>query len=325
MSVLAFGDLHVNKEQIRVVTVLNFLDYIIDYCKKNTDIKSVINLGDTFDLPQQKTDVLIPVYKKMKELSEIVNLYTILGNHDLITKDGSNTLSETFSSFGTFIQNVQTIDVPGLGEADFLSYTDDINSIPNKSRILFGHLEVEGFYFNPKRKIDDSIFTSSLFDQYDLVVSGHLHHEQHKNNFEFVGTPYPTRRDEAGKKNYFAIIDENHNVRLEEYNDGPDYITIRAEEFNENIDYNNKIVDVIFTSKSENIVKLRDIIFNKGAIELNPIFEKTETIQDESSHNIDKNEGVVKSAAKFLQEVKADGIDNNKLLNCFKNVLSRCK
>ena len=322
MSVLAFGDLHANKDQIRVVTVLNFLDYIIDYCKKNKEIKSVINLGDTFDIPQQKTDVLIPIYKKMKELSEIVNLYTILGNHDLIGKDGANTLSETFSSFGTFIQSNQTMDVPGLGETDFLSFTDDISSIPNRSRILFGHLEIEGFYFNPKKKIEGTMFKPEMFDQYNLVISGHLHHEQHKSNFEFVGTPYPTRRDEAGKKNYFAIIDENYNVKLEEYNDGPDYIKIYAEQFNENIDYSNKIVDVVFT---ENIVKLRDILFAKGALELNPIFEKSETVEDIGEHKIDKNEGVIKSAAKFLQDVKAEEIDNSILLNCFKEVLKRCK
>ena len=56
MSVIVFGDLHLDKTEIRLLTVLNFLDYIIDYCKKNPEVKSVINLGDTFHTPQNKND-----------------------------------------------------------------------------------------------------------------------------------------------------------------------------------------------------------------------------------------------------------------------------
>ena len=324
MSVIAFGDLHADKDPIRVLSVCNFIDYIIDYCKTHTEVKSVINLGDTFHIPQQKTDTLIPVFKKMKELSEIVNLYTILGNHDIIQKDGSNTLAETFSSLGTFIQNYGTYDVPGLGECDFLSYTDNPTIIQNKSRFLFGHLEVEGFYYNPNKKIEGGLFTTDLFDQYELVVSGHLHHEQHKGNFEFVGSPFPTNRGEGGKKSYFAVID-NGIVTLEEYKNGPDYITINAEAFNEKIDYTNKIVTVELTKKVENFVKLRDILLNKGALDIIPLFIKEETPEDTNAHKVDTSKGVIKSAAKYLADVKATGISNEKLLSCFKNVLERCK
>lgn len=324
MSVLCISDLHVSKDPIRIVTVLNYLDYIINYCKEHKEIKSVINLGDTFDHPQQKSNVLLPIFRKMRELSDVVNgnLFTILGNHDLIQKDGSDTLAETFSSFGKFIQNSETLEVPGLGIADFMSFTDNITAIPNKSRILFGHLEIEGFYFNPNKKIDGTMFTTSLFDNYNLVVSGHLHHEQHKNNFEFVGTAYPTNRGEGNKNNYFAVISDTYQVELVEYNDGPDYLTIKAEEFNENINYTNKIIDVEISRKVENFVKLRDILMDRGAIQINPIFIKEE-VNDFSNRQININEGVVKSACKYLQETEADGIDNNILLQCFKEILKR--
>ena len=236
--ILAFGDLHLTKEPLRILSVLNFLDYVIKYCKDN-NIKNVVNLGDLFDRPESNSNAFVPVFRKLMELSKVANIYSIIGNHELKDKDGNDTLVETFSSFGTFIQNTGTVNIDGI-DCDFMSYTDNPQNIPRKGRILFGHLEVEGFWFNPKKKVDSSIFTYEMFDQYELVVSGHLHHEQHKGNFEFVGSPYPTNRGEGGKKNYFLVIKDTA-CELIEYNEGPDYLTINAEEFNENINYTNDV------------------------------------------------------------------------------------
>lgn len=320
MSILAFGDLHLTKDPLRIISVLNFLDYIGDYAKKN-NIKHIVNLGDLFDRPESNSNAFVPVFRKLLELSKTASIYSIIGNHELKDKLGNDTLVETFSSFGTFIQNNSTINIDGV-DCDFLSYTENPQDIPNKGRILFGHLEVDGFFYNPKKQVEGSMFSPELFDNYELVVSGHLHHEQHKNNFEFIGSPYPTNRGEGNKKNYFAVIRDT-TCELVEYNDGPDYITILAENFNENINYTNKIVTVQLTKKVENFVKLRDILFEKGALEVLPEFIKEEIV-DTNEHKIDTNEGVVKSAARYLQEVKAPEIDNNFLLKCFKEVLKRC-
>lgn len=319
--ILTFSDLHLTKDPLRIISVLNFLDYIIDYCKKH-NIKNVVNNGDLFDRPEINSNAFVPVFRKLMSLSKIVNLYSIIGNHELKDKDGNDTLVETFSSFGTFIKNSATINIDGI-DCDFLSYTDNPQLIPNKGRILFGHLEIEGFWFNPKKKIDSSVFTTEMFDQYELVVSGHLHHEQHKKNFEFIGSPFPTNRGEGGKKNYFAVINGT-SCELVEYNEGPDYLTINAEDFNKDIDYTNKIVTVQINKKVENFVKLRDILFEKGALEVNPEFIKEEII-DTNEHKVDTNEGVVKSACKYLQEIKAPEINNDKLLKCFKEVLQKCQ
>ena len=52
-------------------------------------------------------------------------------------------------------------------------------------------------------------------------------------------------------------------------------------------------------------------------------FKKVEIV-DTNEHIIDANESVVKSAAKYLNDIKAPEIDNVKLLKCFKEVLKRC-
>lgn len=319
--ILAFGDLHLTKEPLRVLTVLNFLDYIHKYCLEN-NIKNIANLGDWSDRPELKTDAFVPVFRKMLEISKDCNIYSILGNHELKDRDGNDTLVETFSSFGTFIQKSATINIDGY-DYDFLSYTDNPDDIPRKSSVLFTHLEVEGFYYNPNRKIEGCYIQPEHLDSYISVVSGHLHHVQCRDNFYFIGSPYPTNKGEGGKKNYFAVINGD-TVELKEYNEGPDYITIDADKFNDGIDYNNKIVTVRIDKKIENFVKLRDILTERGALDILPEFIKNEEEVDVSEKKIDTNEGIIRSAAKYLQNIEEEGIDNKKILSCFKNVLKRC-
>ena len=320
--ILAFGDLHLTKDPLRILSVLNFLDYIHKYCLEN-DIKHIVNMGDLFDRPEINSNAFVPVFRKLLEISKDAKIYSIIGNHELKDKAGNDTLVETFSSFGTFIQNSETINIDGI-DYDFLSYTDNIQDIPNKGRVLFGHLEVETFYYNPKRKIEGSAFQPEMFDQYDLVISGHLHHEQHRDNFEFVGSPYPTNRGEGGKKNYFAVINGN-SCELIEYNDGPDYITIEANNFNEDIDYTNKIVTVQISKKVENFVKLRDILFNKGALEVNPEFISNKDTIEPEIEKINIRDGIIASAVKFLSNINDKNINKKKVLLCFKEVLKRLK
>ena len=179
--ILAFGDLHLTKEPLRVLTVLNFLDYIHKYCLEN-GIKNIVNLGDLFDRPEIRSDAFVPVFRKMLEISKDCNIYSILGNHELKDRDVNDALAETFSSFGTFIQKSATINIDGY-DYDFLSYTDNPDDIPRKSNVLFTHLEVEGFYYNPNRKIEDCYIQPEHLDSYISVVSGHLHHVQCRDNF----------------------------------------------------------------------------------------------------------------------------------------------
>ena len=322
MSILAFGDLHLTKDPLRILSVLNFLDYIKKYCVEN-NIKNIVNLGDLFDRPESNSSAFVPVFRKLMELSIIAKIYSIIGNHELKDKLGNDTLVETFSSFGVFIQNNGTYNIDGI-DCDFMSYTDDIQKIPNKGRVLFGHLEVDGFFYNPKKKVEGSLFTPEMFSNYELVISGHLHHEQHKGSFEFVGSPYPTNRGEGGKKNYFAVINDTA-CELVEYNDGPDYITINVKDFNKDVDYTNKIVTVQIDKKVENFVKLRNILFEKGALDVVPEFitDKEEIEADTDKINI--KDGVINSAAKFISGINDKSVDNQKLLLCFKEVLKRCQ
>lgn len=311
-------DLHVDKEQIRLLACLNFLDYLKNDCLNNNDPYLAI-LGDIFHTSNNiKNQFFVPIFMKFLELKEAgINLYFIPGNHDIINKNGDGTLAETFSAFGTFIQKSETINVNGYNY-DFLSYTEDSDEIPHNSDILLTHLSIEGFW--PQ----GNVIEQSCFDDYNLVVSGHVHKYQQDGKFFFVGAPYSCNKGERTYRHGYAVID-GPSIKHYDYFDAPEYLTIKAENFNEDIDYTNKLVDVEISSKIENFTKLRNILYDKGALEVNPIFLKEEISQDTTIHTINKNEGVIKSAAKYLNDVKADGIDNNTLLECYKEVLKRIK
>lgn len=327
MSIIAFGDIHlINKNLVRETECLNFLNYIEEYASKN-GIKNIMCLGDVFDRGNNlRTESFLSIFNKFYEMKgRGLNLYFINGNHDQISlNDEHNSIVEAFKSLGTYIQKSATVNIDGY-DYDCLSYTETVSDLPNKSRVLFTHLGVKGFMFSGSMMDDKSNFEQQSFDQYSLVVSGHLHVKQEKGNLLFVGSPYQTRADEKGKTSYFAVIDQDQ-YKLVEYNEAPEYMTVSSDDIEkygfEKFDFKNKILTVRLTKKVENFVKLRDLMYKHGAVEVFPEFVKEET-SDQAEHTVDIGEGVVKSAVRYLGETKADGIDNAKLLGCFKEILKR--
>lgn len=323
MAKIAFcSDLHISKELLRLTECLNFLDYLKKYCKEN-DIHYVVIGGDLFHTSNNiRNQMYIPFFNKLYEFKEEgLELIIFPGNHD-ITNSDNDCIAESFKPFSHFVKKSETINIDGT-DYDFLAYTQNPSEIPNKGQVLFTHLEVEGFMFNPYQKCEDKTFTKDTFDQYELVVSGHIHKMQKSGNIVFPGSPYSTRKDEAGN-HYFAVIDGT-DCDLVEYNEAPEYMTVTIEDalLDKTIDYNNKIVEVEIGSKVESWVKLRNIIINKGAVEVNPKFVKVEGTADVGNHTINTDEGVTVSFTKYLMETKKSDIDNNLLCECFKNVLKR--
>lgn len=324
-KIMFFSDLHLNRDLLRLTESLNFLDYAKNYCIKN-NIKHIILGGDLFDTSNNiRHQMFIPFFNKLLELSSIATLYVFSGNHDMINME-CDSLLEIFKTFAHFIKKSETINIGGI-DYDFLAYTQNPSDLPNNGQVLFTHLEVEGFYFNPYKKCEDKTFTEDSFEHYDLVVSGHLHKKQEKGKFVFPGSQYATRRDEAANHEHYFCVIEGTDYELVEYRDAPDFIEVSLSEAltDSSIEYKNNIVDVVIDSKIENFVKLRDIMIAKGAVEVNPKFVKSEVADTSIRSKIDANEGVAVSMVKYLKETKKSDINNEKLLKCFKEVLKRVK
>lgn len=320
-------DLHVDKDLIRINECLNFLDYLTNYCV-DKNIKNIALLGDIFHTCNSiKNQAFLPIFNKLFEMSKNFNLYIIPGNHDITSRDlnnSNNALAESFRAFAHYIPKSETITIDGI-DYDFLAYTENPDDLLNKGQVLLTHLEIADFFYNPNQKSENKTFTKDSFSHYDLVVSGHIHRMQQGGNIVYPGAPYSTNKGEAGN-HYFCVVD-GLNYQLIPYTEAPEYMTVSLKEAvtDKTIDYKNKMVEVVVDTKVENFVKLRSIILAKGAVSVEARFEKSAVQLEQEKKQININEGVSVSMVKYLKASKAKDIDNEKLLKCFKNILTRVK
>lgn len=321
MSILATGDWHLNdKNVIHNTIIINYMNFLQNYMKEK-NIKNFVFLGDLIHTSNKLNyNTFTPVFKKFMEWKDIgIKSYFIIGNHDQLSKDTS--LIELLEPLGKVIMKPETIEIDGF-EYDFCPYTEDVNDLPNTSSVLFSHLDLKDFYYNKSAVSKKEIFTTETFHNYNQVLLGHFHLFQQKGKINYVGAPVQMSYAEEGDDKYFAIIDENI-VEFYQYEDAPTYMTIDINDFKDydKEKFKNKFVKVRIDSKIENFVKLKNVLYEYGAIDVAPEFYKNENLKDESGHSVDLQKGVLTSMTKYLGEVKVKEIDNKKLLNIFKELL----
>tara|TARA_R100001015_G_C4608136_1_gene163301 strand:+ start:265 stop:1305 length:1041 start_codon:yes stop_codon:yes gene_type:complete len=226
-----------------------FLDYFFKffdevffpYVQKN-DITDVIHLGDFMDrrkfvnfntLNQVRTRIIQPLEKMG------VKLHCVLGNHDTYYRNTNdvNSLVELFSKYEGFniIDKPMVLDfegmcvglVPWLTKENSDECVDFIKSCP--CPILGGHFELTGYEVIRGVKFDGGI-DDSIFRNYEMVMSGHFHGRQSKNNVHYLGTQYQITFSDLGEVKGFHVLDtkdrsltfiENPNVMFHavDYND----------------------------------------------------------------------------------------------------------
>lgn len=324
MSLIFVSDLHIDKG-IWVDICLNFLDEIENY-SNNNNIKNIVIGGDVFEKATKiKHEAFIPLFLKFLQMKKDgFNLYFILGNHDIFNDD-NDSIVETFLSFGKVIKDSETLEIDGF-QYDFLSYTKDETKIPNKSKVLLTHLSIADFQFDNGYEVDQKNgMATDLFSQYDLVVSGHFHRMQQNKNIVYPGSPFQHNFGEEGQTKGFAVIDKNV-FNFVEYTGAPTHLTIKIEEFDK-YDYVNKFVQVEITDKIETFVKLKHLLYSKGAIEVKPFFIKQEDTFFESKNglNIDSSGSIVASVREYLNSLKIEHLDNKKLIKIFNELVEELK
>ena len=163
-------------------------------------------LGDWFDNRQlldiyvmnMSIDIII-------ELSEILPIYMIVGNHDLYKKYDTDV-----NSIVAFrhIPNVYVFEKPivitneetkililpwiGNGEAEE-NYVR-----ANKFDYVFAHADINGFKYDSGREIRGTSANFLKFRSIKKIFSGHIHKRQELSNIVYIGSPYHTKRSDIG-------------------------------------------------------------------------------------------------------------------------------
>jgi DNA repair exonuclease SbcCD nuclease subunit len=313
------GDFHAQKG-IKIDILINYLKYVHNYCIEE-DIRDIIVLGDLFEKSSSiKNEAFIPLVKQLYLMKDGgINFIIIIGNHDAINKD-NDSIVEVFSSIATIVK-----DSFILNDMAFVSYTKEESKFaeidPEKIKYLFTHVPIADFSFdNAYHATEKHAFKTTVFEDFQFVFTGHFHRHQSKKNIVYVGSPYQMNFGEIGQEKGFVVFDSDlESWKFVKY-DGPEFIKFNVTNFKD-FNVSNKFVGVIVDTKIQNYVKLKRVLFERGAIDVIPFFEKKECLIETSGEEELKLNSINDIIKEYLLNVKKDGIDNKILAEKFEGII----
>lgn len=219
MKIAILGDTHFGARNAspQFASYFNafYKDIFIPYIRDN-DIRTVFQLGDLFDSRKSTNHYALAEAKKnfFEELN--CQFITLLGNHDIFYRE-SLSISSTELLLGEYgyircIGKPVTINIDGT-KIDVVPWIckenhDEVVKFikESKSDLLFGHFEIDGFSMYRGMAAHGGL-NASMFEKYELVLSGHFHTKSSAGNITYVGTPYELTWQDAGDPRGFHIFD----------------------------------------------------------------------------------------------------------------------
>lgn len=284
-KIILFSDIHIHNHKGSLKRLQDCLDVLDWVCKTAIErkINSVIFLGDLF---QNRQKIQVLAYKKtydiIKKYSDYLNLYLLIGNHDMWYDD-----KWSVSSVAPFdsIKGVNVIDKPSCYvieelKIDFLPFTKNPIKIiqkmlarPNHGRILCGHVALDGAKWNKYMTAEVSVehegdmikVDSNIFKGYEYVFLGHYHMSQQIGDVEYIGSPLQLNFGEAHEDKHIIELDtETLEKKYIKNGFSPKHYIVKEDEL-KNIDLNNSFVriDVNDLSSISNAVELKNEILNE--------------------------------------------------------------
>jgi len=203
-----FGVRSNSREWMNVIEEF-FTQQLIPLLKKEAKPGDIlVHCGDTFDSRQSiNLYVMNKAIDIMEEITHIMPVYTIIGNHDIFMK-----YSNEINSMKIFkhLKNFTVLENPTMLETHegkklfFLPWVDDHAELSeiakdpkNSADVMFCHADVKGLSFNRYVKVDHGAEVDT-FTGFHRVYSGHIHYAQKHKNVRMLGTPYELTRSDSG-------------------------------------------------------------------------------------------------------------------------------
>ena len=241
-----------------------FRDFFIPLLKKNyKEGDFVMHCGDVFD-SRHSLNLLVmnEAIDIFEEISKIMPVVVILGNHDIYRKD-SNEINSTKSL--KWIPNVFIYEEPEvlkIAEKKVLlmpwrkSVEDEVKCIvENEANYMFCHTEVKGLKMGKYTESEHGI-QLDILSKFTRIYSGHIHYTQNSKNFRMVGCPYQMTRSDIGNEKGIWTIDFESGEEQYFVNDSsPKFVRILFEKVLEmeleevNALFANNFVDILVHPK----------------------------------------------------------------------------
>lgn len=329
---------------------VNFLDYYEKFYRdiffpklREEGIKTVLILGDTFD---RRKYVNFYTLKRTKEMffdvlhEEGIEIHMLAGNHDTYFKNTNdvNSVELLLQEYG----NVHVIDSPeeifvGPHQICMMpwicpeNYDESIELLKNtKSSVCMGHFEIEGFAMYRGMPSHEGL-ERGLFNKFDFTFSGHYHHKSSDGDIYYLGNPYELTWQDYNDPRGFHVFDlssrqlefiQNTYTMFHKitYDDKVESITeLTNKDFSS---YTNTYVKVVVVNKTNPYLfdKFMNNLYNVNPADITIAEDLTDYSEGLDDEMVDQAEDTLTVLNKFVDNIKEENIDNNKLKNILKEL-----
>lgn len=304
-----------------------FYDFYIPWLKENKKENDILFiLGDWFD-NRQLLDIFVMniSINIIEDLSSIIPVYFLTGNHDIYKKKDTDIHSlRVFKN----INNVTIYEKP-------IRITNDKNSVlvmpwvgdmkeeelyakANPSDYLFTHTDISGFlYDNGKEIIKGANLLSGT--KFKKLLSGHIHKRQKQGNAYYIGSPYHMKRSDIGNTKGVHMLDtENDDLIFKENDFSAVFQKIRLEhlmEFTLKDAYNvlkNNFTDIIVPDKYIHLFSLPRFISLLNNCPYKRIEAAGEKIKLDEQDRIIQSEGSKDIKTLIEETIRTKGFSDEK-------------
>lgn len=357
MFIYHIADLHIKEEERDNIIIKKAINKFIEYVKNDgidRDDKIICILGDIVDKKTINHSRFCLKYIKdiLIRMSEICNVFILLGNHDFINKeivDKSINLIDFLKDLVN-IENIYVIDNKQYTYDNLcfnsIKYFDlnipkpfiPKNQIDNKINICLYHGDLNNQLYN-KNKND----VKKLFKDFDLVLLGH-YHEYYKiaDNIAYCGSIVQHNFGESDnhgfliwdtntKKHQFIKLISNYKHLI--INDTIEKINNKCEiiNYNDVINYktSKKLFIKVYSNKTKEDIKNylfqhlnKDNIINIKFERINHKIIKNIKNNLQQIYNIDNNHSLIKLYTDLLYNKDDTNENNEKRLDIIKNIIN---
>lgn len=285
--ILFFSDLHIYNHKQSFQRLQDCLDVLrwAFQTARNRGIKDVVFLGDLY---HDRQKILVIAYHNSFQIFEEykdLNIYLLLGNHDLWFYDKWDISSVMPLSA---LPNVTVISKPcrqkisGL-DVDFLPFTHDpievLTGFKDKSSLLCAHIAVNDATLNElyNTKAEVSIESEKdvvkvdkeLFSGWRKVLLGHYHCPQKLDDrVEYVGSPLQLSFNEAFQSKHLLILDtDTLESDYVENTFSPKHLIVRYDEVND-VKLDNNFVQIqVEDVDASDVIEIRKSILDKNKVQ----------------------------------------------------------
>ncbi len=303
---------------------------------KEESVQAILILGDTFDRRKYMNFYTLKRSKEMffEPLASLgLDVHILAGNHDTYFKNTNDVnsvdllLNEYGASFNV-IDSPTTIYV-GPHKVCMMpwicpeNYEESMNLLQDTdAEYCMGHFEIAGFAMYRGMPSEGGL-DRSIFRKFKQTFSGHYHHKSSADGITYLGNPYELTWQDYNDDRGFHIFDlekdelkfiKNPNRMFHRiiYDDRVE--SIKEIDGKDLKGYNNTYVKVVVINKTNPYLfdKFMNNLYNVNPIDITVAEDFTE-LSGDGDDLVDQAEDTMTILNKYVDSIKEDSIDNNRL------------